>query len=153
MFHKQRYLYSSDDSTNFDHEVQNALLMLNVSRTLPSAGASTQNASSVVPIPSSEYLSSQHSDPRMHHTSMQPALMTSAVNNLTFSKDTSAAAAPSSMSLAVDSDEFWESCSVGPNSTSDSINEPLDEMELRVKALLLQQADLEKVGYGQSLCS
>ena len=175
---------SSDASTNCDREVQNALLMLNVSRILPYAGTSTSKASSVMPIPSSDDLKSQHSDPRMHYASVQPAQMTSEVH-LTSAKDNSATAAATaasastaatvapSMSLEVDSDEYWamsleidsdeywellEPCSggasidiprveMGRSGTMDDDVEAALEMELRVKALLLQQADLEKVGY------
>ena len=125
-----------------------------------------------MPIPSSDDLKSQHSDPRMHYASVQPAQMTSEAH-LTSAKDNSATAATAasasaaatvapSMSLEVDSDEYWEllePCSGGASidiprvemgrsgTTMDDDVEAALKMELRVKALLLQQADLEKVGY------
>jgi len=176
-----RYLHSSDASTNCDREVQNALLMLKVSRILPSAGTSSNNASSATlvpsfgplsmapdlnthhtsmqpsplqlnpfigirlntstsaPFPSSGFFNLQL-DPRMHHTSMQPSLVMPGAN---LSND-----APSTSSEVVsDSDDYWEleSYSGGAGCSANS-SKPLNDLELRVKALLLQQADLEKVG-------
>ena len=159
--------------------------MLNVSRIIPYAGTSNNNASSVMHIPSSgpsnmqPDLRTHHTsmqpnplqlntcagirlntstsapipsgffnsqlDPRMHQTSMQPLLIMSGVN---LSTSHSTAGPSMSSEVVSDSDHYWEleSFSGGDGSTANtSFSKPLHDMELRVKALLSQQADLEKV--------